>query len=60
MERGRVCCSAPVLSDAEIFGVLFVGLPPGLGECVVDIAVIGLEFAVVVSYTAFLVFLVRV
>lgn len=36
------------LSDAEIFGVLFVGLPPGLGKCVVGFAIIGLEFAVVI------------
>lgn len=45
------------VSDAEIFGVLFVGLPPGLGEWVVDLAIIGLELAVVISYAAFLVFL---
>lgn len=42
------------LSDAEIFGVLFVGLPPGFREWVVDFAIIGFDFAVVISSAAFL------
>lgn len=57
MERGHVLLFCASLLDTEIFGVLFVGLPPGFRERVVDFAIIGLEFAVVISHTAFLVFL---